>query len=172
MNSKLDLKSRTWRNWDQENVTNGPTSHLPPLARKYCTFSHYQSSHAVQLGAGQCGINNQMALTLCWMSNFFHPPEIDFLPKPRKPPDGLISEIVFGTLVFAIYSWMLTCSIPRFYWKKFIKFSTKVYWRIFQNHFPKGFRIVLSLLNTQNCWNLNSVIEGDSRPIFAIQLSP
>ena len=95
---KRVYKTRNWESWAGQ-INNGPTNHMPTLASKYCTYSCYQSSQASMLGAGQCGVNQEMTLTIFWIINKFSPPEIHFLPKPWKPPDGVITSAVIGVLM-------------------------------------------------------------------------
>ena len=70
-------------------------------------FTQVFSNHASSFGAGPCYVNDEMAhtfaKTLWWITNQFYPPEIHFLPKPKKPPDGIVSSIIFGCLITAWY---------------------------------------------------------------------
>ena len=155
LNPKTILKHRNWRNWEYKNVTNGPTSHLPPLASKYCTFSFYQSSHASLLGAGQCKINQEMAYTLFWIINKFNPPEIHFLPKPWKPPDGLITDIIFQLMVTASFGLMLTGILTDFYARKITLWLQWIgNWIVREvpksNYFPRGLILYLKLIDLES----------------------
>ena len=151
LNSKTILKQRKWRNLESNCVTNGPTSYLPPLSSKYCTFSCYQSSHASLLGAGQCKINQQMAFTLFWITNKFNLPEIHFLPKPWKPPDGIISDIIFKLMITASFGLMLAGILIDFYTRKirlwlqslgsWVVRETPTSW-----YFPKGWTLYLEFI--------------------------
>ena len=138
-------KERNWQNRAGQ-VNNGPTNHMPPLASKYCTYSYYQSSQASMLGAGQCGVNHEMTLTLFWITNKFNPPEIHVLPKPWRPPDGVITSAIFGTLVAISFGAILGKVLAKFYIKRMQLWSCQFgSWikRELYNQVPKGFKMCL-----------------------------
>ena len=117
LQDKQVYKERNWQSW-AGHVNNGPTNHMPPLASKYCTYSYYQCPQASILGAGQCGVNHEMTLPFFWITNKFHPPEIHFLPKPWRPPDGVITNAIFGTLVAISFGAILGKVLAKFYIKR------------------------------------------------------
>ena len=43
-------------------------------------------------------------MNLFWIINRFHLSEIHFFPKPKRPPDGIVSSILFGALITAWYT--------------------------------------------------------------------
>ena len=106
LQDKKVYKDRHWESWNGP-INNGPTSRTSLHANKHAIYSGFCTNHASNFGAGPCYVDDEMAntfaKTLWWITNQFYPPEIHFLPKPKKPPDGIVSSIIFGCLITAWY---------------------------------------------------------------------
>ena len=95
------------------------------------------------------GVNHEMTLTIFWIINKFSPPEIHFLPKPWKPPDGVITNAVIGALIAIAFGVTLGKIMAKFYFTRLQLWSHQLgSWimRELYNQAPKGFKLCSTLM--------------------------
>ena len=78
---------------------NHPNSLIVPMAERLCINSSYSSPHAASFQEA----NMEMAITIHFAINVFSPPKLLFLPNPKFPPDGFVTETIFMVLIAAIF---------------------------------------------------------------------
>jgi hypothetical protein len=99
----------------QEEWSGCPHSHVTPIAERNCIYSSYNNPHAGSFGAGPAEANMQMAMTIHFAINCFSPPQILYLPNPKRPPDGLITEAIMMSVVMIIFGIITTKYLCRMY---------------------------------------------------------
>ena len=98
------------RGWD--NCARTP---IIPLRERYCIYSSFYNSQAGLLGAGPMEASQEMTLTIHFEINVFSVPQIVFIPQPKNPPDGWITDVVMKCLVTMIFGVMMSNCLCRFY---------------------------------------------------------
>ena len=84
----------------------------------------FYSSHAGSLGAGPIKAIQEMTLTIHFAINVFSVPQIFFIPQPKHPPDGWITDVVMKCFVTIIFGGMMSNCLCRCYaviWLRFVR---------------------------------------------------
>ena len=96
-----------------------------------------------------------MTLTIFWIINKFSPPEIHFLPKPWKPPDGVITNAVIGALIATAFGLTLGKIMAKFYFTRLQLWSHQLGSWIMRELYiqiPKGFKVCFTLMSFGELW--------------------
>ena len=82
-----------------------PNSKITPVAQKHHMYSMYSTTHATTMGFGNTDAFDGMAMemTLYFAINNFSCPDILFHELPKKPPDGILTELFVVSAVAVIY---------------------------------------------------------------------
>ena len=68
--------------------------------------------------------NQEMSLTIHFAINVFSVPQIFFIPQPKHPPDGWITDIVmksFVTMIFGVLMSKYLCKLYAILWLRFVR---------------------------------------------------
>ena len=91
-------------------------------------YSSFYTPHAGFFGAGPMEANQEMRLTIYFAINAFSPPQIFFIPQPKRPPDGWITDALMKSTIMAIFGIIILkylCKLYAFIWLRYCRRATK-----------------------------------------------
>lgn len=115
--------------------------------------------------------------SLFWITTKYHSPDIHFLSKPWRPPDGIVTNAMFGTLVDISFGLILRKVLTNVYGRKLKYLSYLIgYWvwreLLTQFHVLRGLILAFNLMSFGEPWSGYSFIDRVSGSSCATQMQP